>query len=135
MEIYETIKHEYEKSLRNMQHDFENRKNEYEVSDSFPSKLPSGYQYLMDCRLQLLLYENIAVHSGETKQVTTTCVVTPNNGWVLSTKPNPELNLFFQEEYIKPSPIRFRVMVTVTNTTNEGIYIPTGICVGYLLLK
>ena len=113
----------------------ENSKQDYEVSDSFPLKLPLGYQYLMDCRLQLLLYEHQTIHSGETKHLATTCIISPNNGWILSTIPNPALNLFFQEEYIKPPLIKFRLVVKVTNTTDENRTLPTGLCIGYLLMK
>ena len=135
MEVYGNIMNEYEKSLKSMQQEFEKSKHEYEVTDIFPPKLPLGYQYLMDCRLQLLLYEDQSIHCGETKKLGTTCVISPNHGWILSTKCNPAFSLIFQEENIKPSLNKFRISVTVTNISDENINIPRGHCIGYLLMR
>ena len=129
------IMQEYEQVLMNMQYDFERSKLEYEVTDSFPPKPHSKYCNLFDCRLQLLLYEDVTIESGETKKLATTCIITPNNGWVLSTKPNPALGLILQEEYIKPSLLKFRLEVTVINITMERKSLPRGVCVAYLLMK
>ena len=57
------------------------------------------------------------------------------NGWVLSTKPNHALGLVLQEQYIKPSNSKFRLEVTVLNTTMESKSLPRGACVAYLLMK
>lgn len=103
MDVYGSIMNEYEKSLKNMQQDLEKSKHEYEVTDVFLPKLPLGYQYLMDCRPQLLLFEDQTIHCGETKQLVTTCVISPNYGWILSTKCNPSLSLSsFKKKRLNP---------------------------------
>lgn len=132
---YEGLICEYEKNLKNMQRENECSKNEYEVNECFPPKPPLGYQYLFDCRLKLLLYEAETINAGETKQMPTTCVIAPNCSWILSIKPNPEHSLMIQEEYIKSSLYKYRVIVSVTNITSEIKFLPKGLCIGYLLLQ
>jgi len=69
------IMQEYKQVLLNIQYDFEKRKLEYEYEYSFPPKPHSKYSNLFDCRLQLLLHEDQTIQSGETKQLSTTCII------------------------------------------------------------
>ena len=135
MDVYNMIWNEYENRLKNMQYGYETTMSDIEVNETFPSKPPAQYQSLFDCRLQLLLHEDVTIGSGETKSVSTCCIIIPNHGWVLSTLSNPSLNLIFQEQYVRNNHERVRLYVMITNIENESKFLPRGICVGYLLMK
>ena len=135
MDAYNKILNEYENRLKNFQYGYVTTVPDIEVNDTFPSKPPAQYQSLFDCRLQLLLHEDVTIGSGETKSISTCCIIMPNHGWVLSTLSNPSLNLIFQEQYVRNIQERVRLCVTITNIENASKYLPRGICVGYLLMK
>ena len=108
--------------------------NDFEVTSNFPPKLPLKYQHMFDCRIQLLLKESQNILPGESKLLETTCIITPHHGWILSTKPNPALNLIFCEKYLRNEFEPFRVSVQVTNIQEKSVNLPKGLCVGFLLL-
>ena len=105
-----------------------------EINESFPPKLPLKFQHMFDCRLQLILKYNETIHPGDTKIMETTCTVAPHSGWIISTKPNPSLDLALHEQYIRPCSDTSRVTVTLTNTTTATKNLPSGLCIAYLLL-
>ena len=107
----------------------------YEINENFPPKLPLQFQHLMDCRLQLILKHNEIILPGDTKIMETTCTVAPHSGWILSTKPNPSLDLALHEQYIRPCSESTRVTVTITNTTTVTKNLPSGLCIAYLILN
>ena len=118
-----------------IQTDYENNKKDFEITDNSPVKLQPKFQFMFDCRLKLLLYEDQLFYSGYTKRVATSCIIAPGNGWVISTKCNPSLGFIFQEEDLKMSEEKFRVYVTLTNISMETKYLKKDMCVGYLLLR
>ena len=82
-----------------------------------------------------MLKHNETLLPGDTKTLETTCTVAPHSGWIIATKPNPSLELTLHEEYIRPSYEYIHVKVTVTNTTVTQKILPSGICIGYLILN
>ena len=125
---------DYENWMKNIQVGYETTR-DIEVNETLPNKPPPRYQALFDCRLQLLLHENVTIDSGETKSVATTCIIAPNHGWNLSTLSNLNLNIIFREEYVKNNSERYRLYVTISNITHESKSLPNGLCIGYLLMK
>ena len=108
---------------------------DYEISPFFPPKVQSQFLPLFDCRLQLLLQGNYNILPGETKKLPTNCIISPDNGWFLSTIGNPELDLMFHEDFFTNYPYKLRVNVSLTNVTNQIRKLGDGLCIGYILLK
>ena len=82
-----------------------------------------------------MLKHNETILPGDTKIMQTMCTVAPHSGWILSTKGNPSIDLTLHEQYIRPSSDITRVTVTITNTTTATKNLPSGFCIGYLLLN
>lgn len=108
---------------------------DYEISKEFPPKVQTHFLPLFDCRFQLLLQGNYNILPGETKKLPTNCIISPDNGWFLCTKSNPELDLMFHEDFFMNYPYKLRVNVLLTNVTNQIRNLGDGLCIGYILLK
>ena len=138
MDVYNELvngMYEYENRLKSLRLGYETSIHDVEVNQTFPCKPPDQYQSLFDCWLQLLLHEQISIESGETKVVSTCCIIMPNHGWNLTTLSSPTLPLIFQEQNVKNRDESFRLCVTITNITNENKNLPRGLCIGYLHMK
>ena len=113
-----------DKRLDNVIADDDDDVNDFEITANFPPKPSLRYQHLFDCRIQLLLKKSETIHAGESKDMETSCIILPHHGWILSTKPNPALNLVFHEKYLRNELNPFRASVQVTNIQEKLIKLP-----------
>ena len=133
----ERLLSQYEKKLKEME--IENQYNhiEYEITESFPPKLPLNLRFMFDCRMKIFAYENTHILPGEIKYVkSSTIISSENGGWssVYILK-NTNLNLSIYEAHIQPSQTSQRIFVKVANTSTHEMYLCRGICFAYLLLE
>lgn len=109
---------------------------EYFISPSFPSAPTNEIRGLFDCRMKLLSCTEMSICPGQTTSIPTTCILTPKHSWMITTKPNPDLPLLFQEESIADNAEEnTRLYITISNISNQIVNIPQFLCVGFLLLK
>ena len=105
-----------------------------EISAVFPPKLEYSLRDIFDCRIKLYSNEGLTLNSGEMKQVPTNVFINPNNGWILSTKGNPELRLHFQEQFIRNINCRQQIYITIMNLSETKQILPIGTHIGFLIL-
>ena len=109
---------------------------DYVINASFPKQPEKTLRHLIEYRIKLLLKEDVFIEAGESRLVTTSCMVERRSSDLCMLLKPPE-NLpfaFGSEGYIHPT-FHGSVSIKLTNYWGETRHILPGTLVGYLILS
>lgn len=103
------------------------------IDNSFPMINRGWSKSLIEYRVKLLTLEPITFKGGESKMVTTNCIIDEDRDLSLYVKSNPDLNLVCEERFVPPQ--KQAIQVKLSNLDGKVKKIPSLFCVGYLILS
>ena len=103
------------------------------IDNSFPMINRGWSKSLVEYRVKLLTLDPITFKAGESKMVTTNCVIDEDRELSMYVKSNPDLGLVCEEKFILPQ--KQTVSVKLSNVDGKVKKIPAYFCVGYLIIS
>ena len=109
---------------------------DYDITSFFPAEVQSHLHPLIGHRIKLLLKKSVVIHSGETQNVETACILDQKISKLsMMLKSYEHIPVVFESEGTINSRFRGRVKVTLTNYSFQNVKMSAGAPVGYIVLQ